>query len=315
MKELNHLSNIKIIFYQHLGVFDWIYGNYSIFKTLYKDYMDSKYIVNIIPYENDYLFKKWGIQSIYMNNFITYKFERIISSNLFSKRILMIGRGEAKKKRFQIGIEAMEYIKEDINEVEMLIISDLMRLFFIKSLIKNSNLETYIKFEGYTATPEIFYKKISLNLFPSISEAFPLVLCETKIYGIPSILLGLDYTSVSKEGTIIIYDDSPESLAKVSIEILKNINYRYELGRKAKNSMKIFNNEILLIKWIKLILSIYHSDNSYNELRNSFKMISKTEALNILNRQINLLKIRIPIFTKTTIKDFENFTYLNFFKI
>ena len=52
----------------------------------------------------------------------------------------------------------------------------------------------------------LFFKNVSLNLFPSISEAFPLVICETKIYGIFNFLFGLDYTTISEGGTIIIYD-------------------------------------------------------------------------------------------------------------
>lgn len=55
-------------------------------------------------------------------------------------------------------------------------------------------------------------------MFPSITEAFPLVLCETKIYGIPNILIGLDYVSIAKGGVIINNDDSPENFAK---EIIK----------------------------------------------------------------------------------------------
>ena len=65
IKILNNLRYIKAIFYQHLGIFYWIYGNYTIFKNIYRDYIDSEYVVNIIPYENDYLFPKWGIKSIY----------------------------------------------------------------------------------------------------------------------------------------------------------------------------------------------------------------------------------------------------------
>ena len=56
IKLLNNLNDVKVIFYQHLGIFDWIYGNYSIFKSIYSDYINSKYIVNIVPYENDFFF-------------------------------------------------------------------------------------------------------------------------------------------------------------------------------------------------------------------------------------------------------------------
>ena len=260
IKQLNNFNNVKVIFYQHLGIFDWIYGNYNIFKSIYKDYRYSKYVVNIIPFENDFLFKKWGIRSIYMDNFMTYNYFDILQSDLSTKRILMIGRGDAKKKRFGIGIEAMEYIKEAILQSEMIIISDLKGILHHENLINNLNLFDVIKFIGYISSPEIYYKNSSLNIFPSISEAFPLVMCETKIYGIPNILLGLDYTSISEGGTIIIYDETPESFAKAAINILKNYTLKYKLGQKAKKSMKHFNNDLLLIKWVKLILSIYNGD-------------------------------------------------------
>ncbi len=315
IKMLNNLNFIKVIFYQHLGIFDWIYGNYSIFKSIYKEYINSKYIINIIPYENDYIFKKWGIRSILMNNFITYDFKKIIPSNLSSDKILMIGRGDAKKKRFRIGIQAMEYINKELPKIQLIIVSDLIGTYKLQALINNLSLEENIKFLGYSSSPEIFFKNTSLNLFPSISEAFPLVLCETKIYGIPNILLGLDYTSISKGGTIIINDETPETFAKEAIKILKSDKYKYELGYKARISMKQFNNDILLIKWIKLIISIYKGDKHYEELRRQSKGLSEEENLNIIENQIRLLKIRLPIFKNITIRDFENFSFMEKYKL
>ena len=309
IKLLNELNIVKVIFYQHLGIFDWIYGNYSIFKSIYRDYIYSKYVVNIVPFENDYLFKKWGIKSIFMSNFMTYNFTNIIESNISSNNILMIGRGDAKKKRFEIGIQSMEYINKEIPESEMFIISDLTGIFRHEILISNLNLSN-IKFIGYIASPEIFFRNTSLFLFPSISEAFPLVMCETKIYGIPSILLGLDYTSVSEGGTVIIYDETPESFAKMAIKVLKNKNYRYKLGKKARNSMKQFNNDLLLIKWTKLILSIYNGDSFFNKLKEQDKILPHEKILNILDKQIKLLKKRIPIFHNITINEIENFSFM-----
>ena len=283
IKCLNSIKYIKVIFYQHLGVFDWIYGNYTNFKLIYREYLNSKYVVNIIPFENDYLFKKWGINSIFMNNFMTYNYSNIINSDLSTDRILLIGRGDAKKKRFEIGIKAMEYINQEIPQSEMLIISDLTGLLRHRILIDNLNLFNVIKFIGYTVSPEIFYKNSSINLFPSISEAFPLVMCETKIYGIPNILLGLDYTSISEGGTVIIYDENPESFAKTAIDVLKNKYYRNRLGNIARKSMKHFNNDKLLMKWIKLIMSIYNGVHFYNIIREKDTIVSQKI---ILDRKI-----------------------------
>jgi hypothetical protein len=315
IETLNNLHKVKVIFYLHLGVFDWIYGNYNIFKAIYRDYINSKYVINIIPYENDYLFKEWGIKSMLMSNFMTYEFEKVIPSNLISKKILMIGRGDAKKKSFEIGIQAMEYIIKELPESEMTIISDLNRITKLVHLISNINLENKIKLVGYTASPELFFKNASLNLFPSLSEAFPLVMCETKIYGIPNILLGLDYTSISKGGTFIIYDETSESLGKISIKILKNQTYKNIMGEKAKKSMKKFNNNLLLKKWVQLIMCIYNGDEEYESLKKQDQILSYRIIIKILNSQIQLLKMRISIFNNITINIYKNFHLMEKYKI
>ena len=103
-----------------------------------------------------------------MNNFITYKYNSIIPSDLSSKIILMIGRGNDKKKRFNIGIQSMEYIIQEIYDCELKIISSFIRIEKLQNLVKNLNLENNIQFAGYTSIPEIYFKNASLNIFPSI---------------------------------------------------------------------------------------------------------------------------------------------------
>lgn len=307
---LNNITNIKVIFYHHSSTFDWLYENYTIFKTIYKAFFNSKYIVSIVPFESDYLFKKWGIRSILMNNFITYEFNLVIQTDLSSKDIIMLGRAIAKKKRFIIGIQSMEYIIKEIPKCELKIISNTTGTDNLQNFINNLNLENNIKFIGYISAPDILFKNASLSFFPSISEAFPMVLLETKIYGIPNILLGLDYISISKGGTIIIYDDSPESLAKQTIYILNNIKYKIKLSKEARKSMKKFNNDNLLIKWAKLILSIYNDDYYYIKLREEDKKINEGEAIKIINNQIKLLKMRDKNFKNISSNDFENYTLM-----
>ena len=244
--KLNKLKKIKIIFIIHQCFLYWIYYNYFAFKTLYRIYQSLKYVISLIPFENDYLFRKWGIRSILMDNFMTYKYNFAIQSDLSSKIILMVGRGIDKLKRFELGIQAMKYLVKEIPNCEMKIICELIGIDYLKILIKNLILENYIKFIEFTSTPEIYYKNASLHLFPSISECFPMILCETKIYGIPNILVGIDYVKMLDGGTVVIYDDSPRTLAKEAINILKNDKLRKKLGMEARESMKKFKNELLL---------------------------------------------------------------------
>ena len=306
---LNFLKNIKIIFIQHQSLFFWIYSNYTYFKYLYKTYKKSRFIISLIHLENDYIFKKWGIKTILMNNFITYDYNHSFPSNLESKNIIMIGRADDKFKRFELGIQAMEYIIKEIPECQMKIISNLSNIFFLENALNNLILKSNIKFYNYTSNPEIYFKNTSLHVSTSISESFGLVLSETKIFGIPNILVGLDYISIKKGGVIIIYDDSAESIAKEAYKILMNNQNKKKMGNEARISMKHFKNDNLLKKWLKLILSIYFY-NDYQRLRETDKKISEKEALEILQKQIKLLNMRKTTKKNITTNDIENFTLI-----
>ena len=217
----------------------------------------------------------------------------------------MIGRASDKLKRFDLGIMSMKYIIQEIPDCELKIITDLLDIDYLQNLTQKLNLGKYINFIGFTSTPEIYFKNSSLHLFPSISECFPMVLCETKIYGIPNILIGFDYVKMAKGGTIILYDDSPES-----INILRNVYYRKKLGKEARKSMKKFKNELLLKRWVKLILSIFKGDEYYQKFKNQDRKISENKSLNIIKNQIKLLKMRNKNFENITINKLENFTFL-----
>lgn len=314
IKILNNLKHLKTIFYIHQSFLYWIYFNYFTFLSLYKSYQDSKYVIALVPFENDFLFKKWGIRSILINNFISYGFETITPSDLSSKTILIIGRCENKLKRCDLGIKAMKYIIQEIPYCQMKIISEIFPFSKLKILVQNLNLSNNINFVGYSSKPEIHFKNSSLHIFTSISESFGLVLCETKLYGIPNILLSLGYLSISKGGTIIIYDDTPETIAIECLKILNNFNWRKKLGLEGRNSMKKIDNHLIINKWNKIILSVYNGDKYYQILREKEKTISKKMAIKLIKTQLKLLKKRKKLFNNTNLKHLLNFTYMEYLK-
>ena len=301
---LNNMTKPQVIFYQHASTFYWIYKNFSLFKDLYSSYRSSKYVISMIPFEANYLLKIWGINSIMMENFVSYKYENIIKSDLSKKIILMFGRGNDKLKRFDLGINAMEYISKDICDSYIYIITNMTYSSNLKNLVSNLNLENYIKFFDFSTIPEIYFKNISLNYFLSITESFGLVLCETKMYGIPNILMGIDYTLISKGGTYIIFDEQPETLAKVSINILKNHSRLKILSNTARRSLKRFNNHDLINKWVKVILYILNGIELKTNLSISIKNYK-----DIIYRQLILLGSRVSKL-KIKLEHYSNFTYL-----
>ena len=304
---MNKLKKIKILFYNHFSFFYWVYFNFKKFIYLYQEFQKAKFIISLVHLENDYLFEKWGINSILMNNFITYDYNSTFASDLSRKTIIMIGRIHDRFKRFDLGINSMEYIIQENKEYTMYIISNKNDTNIFANLVYNLNLDKNIKFMEYTSSPERFFKNGRLHFFPSVSEAFPMVLCESKIYGIPTILLGLDYITMSEGGNIIIYDDIPETLAEQAIKLLKENKLCQQLGIEARKSMKKYNNNILAYKWIRLLLSIYNDNEYYYlQLKEDKKKLSINESLNIINNQLKLLKKRENKFSNITINDFQN---------
>ena len=308
MKFLNNNKKIKIIYYLHNSIFQIIYLNYT-YMNIYKEYIKFKYIISLIPFERDYLFKKWGINSFLFNNFITYNYNITFPSILSSKIILMIGRGNDKKKRFEKGIRSMEYIIQHIEGCELKIISKLYGINNLINLINNLNLGNKIKIERFKENIELFFKNASLHFFPTITESFGLILSETKIFGIPNILLGLDYVSIAQNGTIIIYDDTPESLAKEAIKILLNNTFRENLGKESRKNMFKYRNDLLILKWIKIIFYIFNDDHYYKEIQKKNIKMSEKYGLFILNKQIQLLKMRNNCFKNITINNFLNLNF------
>ena len=308
IKKLNRLKKTEVIYYNHSGFFYWIYQQIYKFKdTIYEIYKECKYIISLIPLENDYLFKKWGINSILMDNPLTFEYDSVIPSDLSQNNIVMIGRGNDINKRFDIGIKSMKNIIEEIPDCKMYIISD--KFEELEKLIKSLNLEKNVIFTGYQKNIEEYLKNSSLHIFPSIAESYGLVMSETKIYGIPTILCGLDYITFAKGGTVIIYDDNPNTIAKEAIKILKNETYKKKLGVEARKSLDKHNNNVIAKRWVKLLLAVYKGDNkSFRELEED--KMTEEEAERILNNQLKLIHMRVPRLKDITLEQLKSYSLL-----
>ena len=228
----------------------------------------------------------------------TYEYDSVFPSDLKGNNIIMAGRGNDNFKRFDLGIKAMINIIKEIPDALMNIIST--PVLKLVQLIRSFKLNDNVKFIGYQNDPSIYYKNSSLHILPSLSESYSMVLAEAKIFGIPSIICGLDFLVLSKGGTVILYDDDPDIIAKESIKILKNDRYRKKLGKEARKSMKNRKNKYIVNRWINLLSAIYNGVQFHDKISES---ISEKEINLILNNQLNLLKKRMLMFREKSIED------------
>ena len=309
IQKLNKLKTTKIIYYDHSSFVYWLYLKiYKFSDTIYSEYKKCKSVISLIPIQNDYLFKIWGINSIFIQNPTTFEYDSIIPSDLSNQNIIMMGRNDDPKKRFELGIKSMKNIIKEIPNSQMNIIS--LPIKECEELIQNLNLVKNIRFLGFQRSIEIFLRNSSLFILPSFSESYPMVLSEAKIFGIPSIICGLDYLCLAKRGTIIIYDDNPDTISKEAIQILKNKEYRKKLGNEARRSMKKIKNHVIIEKWIKLLKSIYKGDEQYKKLttENEYKITEK-EAGKILKNQLQRLKRQDNFLREATLEQLKHYSF------
>ena len=219
-------------------------------------------------------------------------------------------RGDDPTKRFDLGILAMKDIIKEIPNCKMNIISESYNN--LQSLIKTLNLSKNVKIVGYQKNPELYFTNASLHIFPSICDTYAMVISETKIFGIPTIICGVDYLALAKNGTVIIYDNNPNYLAREAINILNDEKYRKKLGLEARESMKAIKNDLIINKWTTLLLSVYRGIDSVviqNLLNDEYIPIKHKEANEILNNQLNIYKKHFPQLKEATLDNLKLFLF------
>lgn len=84
--------------------------SYNFKGTIYYEYKKYKYVISLIPVENDYLFKKSRINSILMHNQTSFEYDAVIPYDLLTNNIIMMGRNDEPVKRFDLGIKEIKRI-------------------------------------------------------------------------------------------------------------------------------------------------------------------------------------------------------------
>jgi glycosyltransferase involved in cell wall biosynthesis len=208
------------------------------------------------------LWKKSGIKyCTYLPNPTTFNSNEIEVSNLKNKNILMLGRCD-KIKRYEIGIDAMKYIiiKEPDAKLYIVGICNNKYSIFLKKYSNKLGLSNNIIFNRLTNNTHEYYKNSSIFLLTSKFEGCPMTLTESKLYGLPTIVVGMNYLSYAKNGVINIIDDNPKLIADEILKIFSDKKYRELEGKKARKSIENFPNEEIYKRWIEKFIALKQGD-------------------------------------------------------
>ena len=303
----------KVICMYH-GIFmSAMYGNHV---TSYKnwDQFDSCDSYIFIGPDDYYFYKKLGYNnSIFVPNLYTFDPSEVKSSNLTNHNIIILGRLNDWIKGVKFAIKAMEYIVKEVPDAVLYLVSSDSRVQYLKNLTRALNLTKNIIFKGGTFNiTQLFYNS-SVHMYTSLSEAFPMALIEGKAHGMPVVGFDVPYSLPYQQGFIGVELFDVKGLARETIKLLKNYEYRKRKGEEAKKSLDVVKNNETVELWGRLCDSLLSSNREdYRKLQREIenKYYNETRARQHLESHYNILLRYNFNLSCHSFDSFTNLTYL-----
>ena len=268
-----------------------------------------------IAADDYYIYKKLGFKNeIFMPNLYTFEPSQVKNSNLTNKNIVILGRLNDAIKGVIYAIQSMVYIVKEVPDAKLYLVSSDGRIQYLKDLTKNLNLTQNIIFKPGSKNISAIFWDASIHMFTSLSEAFPMAMNEGKAHGLPIVGFDVPYSVPYQQGFIGVDLFDVKGLARETIKLLKDYNYRKKMGEIAKKSLDIFKNNETVELWGRLCDSLLSDDTEdYRKFQKFMedKYYNEKKAREHLESQYNLsVKQNINL----TCHSFENYLDMNYLR-
>ena len=300
-----------------IGIFHGVYlscafSNHTQMYQVWQNFIKLDSFVHIIP-DDYWIYKRFQFNnSIFIPNIYTFDSTKTPSSPLKNKNILMVGRFDDILKGAVYGIQAMAEIVKEVPDAKLTILG-LNPPQHLLDLIKQLKIENNVIWPGFSTNITEFYLNTSVLLVTSVSESFPMVMNEGKAHGLPIVAFEIDYCPCFQSGVITVEMFNYKEMAKETIKLLKDYNYRKKKGKESKLSLNNYiNNNETIEMWDRLFSSLI-SDNAedYKEFQKEVenKFYNESLAKKHLEKQYHYAQQFNKYFK---CHSFENFTTLDY---
>lgn len=248
--------------------------NQSVIKKLVyrlNDLIESKYnYVALLTPDEKKFFK--SNNTVVIPNGIDILYDK--RSSLTNTKVISAGR-IAPVKGFDKLIDAWRKVAVKYPNWQLEIYGDGENEYIahLQKQIIEANLETQICLCGQT--DDLFGKILSSSLYvmSSKTECFPMVLLETQTCGLPIVSFDCPYGPkniiTDNQDGILVENQNSSKLADAIMRLIASENLRKEMGKKAKENVRKFEQSIILKQWIDL----------FNEQQTSTPSASSGQAI------------------------------------
>ena len=136
---------------------------------------------------------------------------------------------------------------------------------------------------------------------------------EGKAHGLPIVAFDVPYSPPYQNGVIVVDQLDIEGLARETINLLKDYEYRKRMGQFAKKSLDNYSNKETVELWGKLFEALLSNDiNNYRNLQNEIekKYYNEENAKIHMKKHYKALLRYNKNFTCHTLENFTNLQYI-----
>lgn len=313
----NFLGPNTIQFYKSLGkkVIGMFHGVYMS-AMFHNEPLDYKNWLNFdlfdsfifIAADDYYFYKKLGFKNeIYIPNLYTFDPKEIKESNLTNHNILMLGRLNDEIKGLIYAVKTLYYIVKEVPDAKLTLVTSDYRIDFAKNLSKELNISDHIVINYHTYNISKHFWNSAVHMYTSLTEAFPMAMNEAKAHGLPIVAFDVPFSPPYQDGVITVDLLDCKGLARETIKLLKDYNYRKKMGEASKLSLNKYSNEETIELWGKLFKSLLSEDrNDYREFQKEIesKYYNEKIAKKHIEKHYNALLRYNKNFTCYTLDNF-----------
>ena len=238
---------------EYANIYRYLYENSDMYVTLSPTHFPYlKSLLNQESYDKLYA----------INNTLT--FDDISSPDILDKKektVLLVARLSETHKRISAAIRVWERIskKSKYNEWQFKIVGTGADMERYKRYVKKHYIDR-ISFEG-EQNPEPYYSSASIFLMTSPAEGWGLTITESLQRGVVSVIMNSSpvFSEIVENNIsgILVKDNNLREFQQAIESLMDNDNLRISLAKNGLQRAKLFSKENTIIKWKKLIKSLY----------------------------------------------------------
>lgn len=235
------MKMLKIPYAQYChGHFSWCLsqGKQSFFQSEAFNLCD---VIIAISETNAKFYQMCGCKSYFVHNPIPADLIKAKPSNLNSKHVLMVGRLSVEKYPLE-ALEIFKRVHEQVEEAILDIVGDGPMYEEMKEFVIKNGLEKNVIFHGGKTQEDVvsYYQNCACELFTSKMEGYPMVVLETKAYGVPIVMYDMPYLSLTKDkkGVLSTKISDFDTMSDAIVKLLNDKTFRISKGNEARESFE-----------------------------------------------------------------------------